>query len=262
MAPDGLLERIQAKHRDREDMLKEEGAIDKRMQARARRLARASCPDHEFKCQRCTGLAKNWHAGKGDPEMVAELTILNLPLAAAKQGITEYKNRLTRDLEKLADQLPIAQFIAETRGLGKLGAAQIIAETGDLNNYSGPAKVWKRMGLAVGADGKRQRMVAGCGKKHPGMSCEKCEASIAQGYNPRRRAIMYNVGESLAKQGREYREVLLERKRYVSAKHEGCKWVEGANDLAHGCGYCQTQARRYMEKRLLREMWRAWRDAA
>ncbi len=102
------------------------------------------------------------------------------------------------------------------------------------------------MGMAV-IGGERQRRVAG-------------EGAIEHGYVARRRSLMWNIGECLIKaQVRKdpadetkriaigsYGQVYLDRKAYEQTRTESLA-------LAH------NRAKRYMEKRLLRELWKAWR---
>ena len=59
-------------------------------------------------------------------------------------------------MAKLAKQLPAYEWVKGVRGFGDLSFARIIAETGDLSGYANPGKVWKRLGLAV-FDGRAQR---------------------------------------------------------------------------------------------------------
>jgi len=148
------------------------------------------------------------------------------------------RKAVEKQLEKLAKSLPVyATFTKPTKGLGAGGLALIIGETGDLSLYANPAKVWKRMGLAV-FDGVRQRRVAG-----------NAEEAIRQGYSSHRRQIMWNIGDSMIKVGDTYRQVYLDRKAYEIAKNPDAKPIVN-----------HRRAQRYMEKRILRDLWRAWRD--
>jgi hypothetical protein len=52
------------------------------------------------------------------------------------------------DMVALAAKLPVAPWIESVRGAGLLGLASIIAETGSLDNYANPAKLWSRLGFA------------------------------------------------------------------------------------------------------------------
>lgn len=91
---------------------------------------------------------------------------------------------LEKRLKKLARQLPVFAWAKGVYGFGELSLAAIVGEAGDLNNYSNPAKLWKRMGLAV-INGERQR------KK------SDAEEAAAHGYRPARRSVMWNIGGGL-----------------------------------------------------------------
>lgn len=148
----------------------------------------------------------------------------------------QHKSRLyyERLMSKLAMQLPVWPWVDAINGLGALGLAQIVGEAGDLNNYANPAKLWKRFGLAV-INGKSQRKVTG-------------EGAIEQGYSPQRRSIMFCIGDSLLKKQNAYRELYLQRKVY-----ETNKLPDGTKLLWH------RRAQRYVEKRVLKDLWEAWK---
>lgn len=167
------------------------------------------------------------------------VSLATLPLETARQVIHKQTNEYTRRLEKLAKQLPVWPWVESVRGFGALGLAQIVGECGNLSDYDGPAKVWKRMGVAV-IEGERQRRVSGAD-------------ALTHGYVARRRSILYNIGESLLKGNRDgaYRTLYLERKPIEREK------LGPEAPQAH----VHNRARRYMEKRLLRDLWRAWRRA-
>jgi hypothetical protein len=143
-----------------------------------------------------------------------------------------------KPLIALAKQLPVYPWVDSVKGLAAISLAQIIGEVGNLSLYDNPAKVWKRMGLAVMPDGQRQRRVAG-------------DAAIEHGYNPSRRAVMWVVGDNLIRATNEtYYGLFLER------REDEREINPEAAPIAH-----MRRAHRYMEKRLLRDLWRAWRDA-
>lgn len=135
---------------------------------------------------------------------------------------------------KLAKQLPVWPWWKSVNGLGALGLAQIVGESGDLSNYANPGKLWKRLGLAV-IDGKSQRRVSGA-------------AALEHGYSPRRRSVMYCIGDSAIKKQSPYRDLYLERKEYEKAK------VPDLTPMHH-----HRRAQRYMEKRILKHLWQRWR---
>lgn len=138
--------------------------------------------------------------------------------------------------------------------------AVVLAETGDLSNYSTVSKVWKRMGVAV-MDGVRQ---GGLSKTAPK------DEWIRHGYVRRRRSLLYVIGEVFIKQrGGRYREVYLaekNRQRRI-AESKGIQVVPAAkipkaraNEFMSD-GHVANRARRYMEKQFLLDLWVEWRAA-
>lgn len=153
----------------------------------------------------------------------------------------ECENDAKKEMARLAKQLPVWEsFGANVRGFGEVSLAVIVAEAGDLSNYSSIAKLWKRMGLAV-MDGQRQG--------NPGKGADAADW-IAHGYSPVRRSRMWNIGDTLIKGNRTgpYRTSYLDRKAYEIARNPEMTPMQ-----AH------RRAQRYMEKRLLKHLWQAWR---
>lgn len=231
--PFSLLYQLQ---RDREDAVNEERSLTLRMKARLRMLASVDCPDHKLKCARCKDLANGWFAGKGEPMQVAVATLHNSFLLRAQEPVTAFRRQTEKQMTAIAKASPLASFVERTLGFGYLGCAQVLAEAGDLSDYANPAKLWKRFGLAV-IDGGAQRRVAG-------------EAALVHGFAPKRRAVMFCIGDALIKKRGEYREVYDARKAYEIETHPELP------PIRH-----HRRAQRYMEKRLLREIWREWRKA-
>lgn len=142
-----------------------------------------------------------------------------------------------KPMQKLAKELQVWPWAEACRGFAPLSLAQLVGEIGDLNDYDNPAKVWKRMGLAVMPDGERQRRIAG-------------DDAIEHGYNPSRRSVMYVIGDNLIRsKNPEYYGVFLERRDYERDRAPDDKPIA-----------LMRRAHRYMEKRFLRDFWRAWRD--
>lgn len=157
--------------------------------------------------------------------------------ATARDNFHRLRLAAEKRMRKLARELPVWPFVESVCGFGDLGLAQIVAEAGDLSNYAGPAKLWKRFGLAV-IGGERQRKVA----NDPALA-------IAHGYSPTRRSLVFVIGDSLIKKQNRYRDLYLARKEVERAK------APDAPKMAH-----HRRAKRYVEKRLLRDLWRAWRN--
>lgn len=181
-------------------------------------------------------------SGEQDQDIDAHLKdiveLATLPLTEARKVIRKQQMALRRRLESLAVQLPGIEFVDGVYGFGRFGFAMIIAEAGDLSSYATVSRLWKRMGLAV-IDGRAQRRVA------------NKEEAERHGFNPIRRALMHTLGDSLFKKQNLYRDIYLERKEL-----EELKLPDSSKMHRH------KRALRYMEKRLLRDLWRAWRDAA
>jgi hypothetical protein len=163
------------------------------------------------------------------------------PIVQARDFLTAHRRAAARHLEKQAIQLPVWEaFVRGVRGCGPLGLALIVGEAHDLERYANPAKLWKRMGLAVMPDGRCQRRVA------------DTEGGLAQAYAPRRRSLMHVLGDSLVKlNDGVYRAAYDERKAYELARAPEMRPI-----VAH------KRAMRYMEKRFLLHLWQAWRREA
>lgn len=174
------------------------------------------------------------------------------PLLAAREPLVTARKQLTKQIEKACADLPARQFVEGVKGFGLGSFGAIVGEAGDLALYSNPAKLWKRFGLAVMPDG-RQRKVTG-------------DAALLHGYRPTRRSLVWNVGDCLIKlqSGKideETGEVLKEPGPY-RAVYDARKAYELAREDNDGMkvGHAHNRAKRYMEKRLMRDLWRAWRD--
>lgn len=205
--------------------------------------------------------------GKGEhPATVMALAAV-MPLVEAR-GVVEIPRKATEKiLCRLAGESPLALFETETRGVALLAVASVIGEVGDFSKYpkdgkakTGPGCVWKRMGLAP-YDGK----AASTWRTKSGLSAE---AWIELGYSPSRRSVAYNLASGVIKHqvrivkdadGKDtgerktlgsYGELYLARKAYENEHHP---------DLTPK--HRDMRAQRYLAKRLLRDMWRAWRAA-
>lgn len=182
--------------------------------------------------------------------------------AILSRGATDAQEKMaTKEMERLAKSLPVwAAFGEGVRGFGARSLAVIVGEAGDLGQYATKSKLWKRMGLAV-MDGIRQGGLS----KNAG-----AEAWIAHGYNAKRRAMMFVIGDVLVKQGEHYRQVYLDRKQYERAMAvsnglivaPAAKIPEKRKHEFISDGHIHRRAQRYMEKRLLRDLWKAWRETA
>lgn len=251
--PVGLLLDIRETHRQRQDILRAELRLTNQIEAIHRRLTgktkaeRAAGQVDGATQDRSARRDSDTPEGEGDQARLAIRTptvplpppaeLAAGPLINARELLRHSRKPLEKQLEKMARELPIWEAWAkQQRGFGPLSLAQIVGECGDLSDYGNPAKVWKRMGLAV-INGQRQRRVT------------DPEQAIAHGYSPQRRAIMFVISENLVKLNQEgpYRTCYLARKEVEREK------APELPPIAH-----HKRAMRYMVKRLLRDLWRAW----
>ncbi|MBX6392473.1 MAG: hypothetical protein IRY96_03290 [Burkholderiales bacterium] len=185
-----------------------------------------------------------------DAHLESVLAAVSSFIVATERALEPFdamRDETEKAMKKAARSLPVYAWAKEIKGLGDLGLAVIVGEAGDLAAYANPAKLWKRLGLAV-INGERQRK-----KTAP-------DEAALHGYNPHRRAEMYAVvgepllraqwrggkdgepGHALGPYGEAYA-----RKKAEYLAREG--WTAAHADAA---------ARRYMTKCLLRDLWEAW----
>lgn len=172
----------------------------------------------------------------------------------AREMFDAHRKHLESVMEESAEKLPVYKsFVEPIRGLGALGLAIIVGECGDIGSYRNPSGIWKRLGLAPIVC---YRMITKEGKE----AFQKPK---------RRRSAMYTVGDSLLKNNKEreskedewkdayYRRVYLERKEYERLRDE--KIERKPEEKAMSKMHIHRRAQRYMEKRLLKHLWQAWR---
>lgn len=208
--------------------------------------------------------------GIDDPDFFEWEQVIEAAVTS-RQPWDDIEKEASRAMEHLVQDLPVWPWAAEIRGFGALGLAQVVAETGLVScdpqgpssegNYPNPGKLWKRMGLAV-MDGKRQ---GGLSKSAP------AAAWIEHAYNRSRRSVMWNIGQTLIKLNGDgpYKQLYDERKVIERGLAEAdgltvapaAKIPKGEKDKYRSDGHIANRAQRYMEKRLLRDLWQAWREA-
>lgn len=174
------------------------------------------------------------------------LELALMPFLTSVVVFSNKRKELEKHLKKLVHQLPIWPWVKDIRGFAEIGLAAVVGEAGDLSNYATIAKLWKRMGLAV-MDGLRQgRVEEGLDKR------ERAVRFIEHGYSPHRRAAVFaNIGIPLINNNKDgiYRAIYLGQK---------AKYLE-REDMTPM--HAHRMAQRYMEKRLLKHLWQAWRRA-
>ena len=130
---------------------------------------------------------------------IASIVINTLP---SIKGFNAEVIELDKLMEKMTKQLPMVDWVHQPaqRGVGLKSLGVIIGETGDLHNYSTVSKVWRRMGLApITKNGETHMGSTWRGRKNGQTKLNAREWQDGK-YNPRRRAIMFVVGENLVRQ--------------------------------------------------------------
>jgi hypothetical protein len=205
--------------------------------------------------------AKGKSDGVDEPAYIEWRAVI-LAAIASRAPFDAIEKQAKTEMANLAKQLPVYSLVETIRGFGEVSLAIIVAEAGDLSNYATPSKLWKRMGLAV-MDGVRQGGLSKSAAK---------DDWIEHGYNRLRRSRMWNIGDALIRGNGdgEYRAIYLARKEYERqrALESGLTVAPAAKIPAKRAsefmsdGHIHRRAQRYMEKRLLRDLWQAWRRAS
>lgn len=231
---------LREQHRQRQDLHRAEKSLTLQIKAKCRRLIGGDKAEAE--------IVYRAMLGKGDHALAVYAIAANAPFLQARSLINSSRVQVEKRLTVLAKQLPagVVKWAEDIRGLGMGSLAAVIGECGDIGTYSNPAKLWKRMGLAVMPDGGRQRRVEGA-------------AALEHGYSPSRRSIAWNISATVMKiqsgnetKGTEagpYRVLYDQRKAYERPRVDSD-------------GHAHNRALRYVAKRILRNLWRAWRADA
>lgn len=224
-------------HRSRQAFVSAKVKIQLQIKAMQRSAhAQAGCPKATHAT--CPGVYKTQTV---DTEALADVAL---------KPLEKYADVQLKMMLKVAEQLPASalEFCDSIRGFGRASLAQIVAEAGDLSNYPNPAKLWSRMGLGLSKSGD----------------------TFYEGRSPTRRAIMAVIGANFLKSGGAYRLLYDERKAYEQTKPPCGKKLKVKDDEGVMCmsadgttcrpGHIHNRTLRWLEKRLLRDLWRAWRS--
>lgn len=198
---------------------------------------------------------------------VEESTMLALaPFLMSIEHFSQSRSKYEKELAKLARKLPAYDWVKSIHGLGDGGYASIIGECGDIYNYKSVSALWKRMGLAV-FEGIRQRKMS------------NADDALLHGYNPSRRSVMWNVGNGLiggmgrgkrpapgedisTKDWTDYQKLFVERCRYECTNNPEkmplATVQKDGEDRESYPKHAQARAKRYVEKRFLRELYSRW----
>lgn len=194
--------------------------------------------------------------GKGEhPDAIVAAAAI-MPLIEGRAHVERARKAIEKRLELLAKTLPVWPAVQKMKGLGALSLAGIVGEAGDLSLYASKSKLWKRMGMAVMPDGRRQQLVAGLTQSE----------ALAIGYAPRRAALMFVIGGRLKMAKGHYYEVMNRRKDYERQRAEAAGLIVAPSaeipkkrrDEFMSLGQIENRARRYGAKMMLRDLRREW----
>lgn len=229
------IEEVQDAHRKREDLMKSRIMINNRVKAIKRTVREGE-----------------------------DFEILTQHLSDSMKHIEAQENGYTKLMAQIAVNLPHYEWFTSFEGLNSKSYASIIAETGDLRNYPAPAKVWKRMGLAV----------------DNGEAEKNTKKGQNTGYSKHRRAVMFRVSNAVVYKKGYYRQVYDERKQeeirrnengenaeYVRQHRENLlnafKSAENQRKIKNNmlpASIIDLRAQRYMSKKLLKHIWEHWNE--
>lgn len=237
-------------HRRREDFIRARTALTNQAKAIVRGLSR--CDDCSYKlCAPCQKRAQEmWKQLEAESfESPALLTAFG-PFLASIGLMTSAIQAEERHMKQLVKELPVYAWAEGIKGLGTVSLGQLIGEAGDLSNFANPAKLWKWFGVHAGAE-RRTR-------------------GQQLGHSPQRRSILWRIGDSACVKAKgPYRAIYDARKaRELEKAHEegltvvpAAKIPKGKQDEYRSEGHVHLRAKRYAEKRLLTDLWKAWKQA-
>lgn len=196
----------------------------------------------------------------------AGLNAIVLGFEQAREIFVERQDMFEAQIKACVRHLPAwrAMKASGLKGIGEVWFGLVIGETGDLSNYARHDLVWKRMGLAV-IEGERQR------------KCTDAEKAAKHGYAPHRRSTMWVVGNGLIG-GRgngprpmagedvetredltQYQKLFIRKLRYEAEKDAAARLPDTAEGKESYTRAAAARAKRYVEKKFLRDLWVAWR---
>jgi hypothetical protein len=209
--------------------------------------------EREEKWKEAKLLVERLQKDEVESDMAGIIVSASLGIDAFESGAKMHEG----EMEVLAKRLPVAEWVErpEQKGFGILSLATVIGETGDLNNYDAPSKVWRRMACAPFTKGdetlmgKTWKMRIKNKEGLPKLSPADWED---YGYAPRRRSVSYLIGENLMRGNQDkkigwvgpYRKRYDDAKRKVIERHPDrivCPKCKGERKAAKGgkCGHCK-----------------------
>lgn len=152
-----------------------------------------------------------------------------------------------RQMKKLARTLPVYAWVKQTKGFSDMTLGVLVGECGDFAGYPSWKHLAKRMGLAPYKGRMGATWKSHCGKK----DALKADEWVEFGYVGRRRSIMYTLGEAQIRNRTPYRDVYEQWKEQELARTDENK--------PQSQMHAHRRALIVMERRMIRELYEAWR---
>jgi len=186
------------------------------------------------------------------------------PVVAAEDALGEIERNLNRQLETLAGQHFMADWIRAQPGIGLPGFALLLGVTGPLDRFGTVSKLWKYLGLAVSPEGVRYKRKAGQSMSHTNCTfahhraCPKgCKTDhhprctpngVGDAYAPMGLVTCHQIGEAIVKIGKgPWRAAYDRRKGHTETSRP--EWTKG---------HRHNDAMRVAVKALLAALWQEW----
>ncbi len=209
-------------------------------------------------------------ASGGDaPEPLSDIAGTIVNFVRFEEAQEKVCNDLAKQMVKLVKMLPIYGWAKSITGFGDTSLATIIGECGDIGTYKSVSAVWKRLGLAVDKNGRRQ------GAPGEGATAQDW---VDHGYNRARRSVSWNMRTNLIGSMGKWRPLFgsnlgdatyFQRLYAERARLEAMKLGKPVAEKLNDKGelkesydmHVANRAHRYVEKRLLKHLYLEWRRA-
>lgn len=261
-----IIEALVQQHRNRRFAIKTQQKLDRSLESFVRRNFTAWSPDlpekesakQNARVHQIIKMARN----PDETDSIATLVRPQVEAIDASREIWDQQRAVAeKERLRLVRMLPIAAWLETVKGAGPSSLADIIGEAGDVGSYASHSKLWKRLGFAP-YDG-----LAGSTWKRETWRPRKLtsEEWIANPFSGERYGIMRSLSDSMFRanwQGADnknndtgasrpsghYGELYARRRAHTKITHED--WSDG---------HAHADALRYMFKKYLRDLWKAWR---
>lgn len=223
--------------------------------------------------RRAADIRQRVEKGGGD-QLAFETHFSNVPAAiipmilanATARGIWDAQRKEAEaNMVRLAMTLPVWPWVQNIKGFGALGLAIVVGEAGiPIGDYRTVSGLWSRLGLAVIAGVRQQRMKGELGKLHkysPMRRAELWAICSDSMFRHQWRSANEETGEPARPIGL-YGEVYARRRAVTEPRIESTGNLSDKDPDKWTKGRCHNDARRIMTKVLMKDLWVEWRRTA